>query len=207
MIKHIYQTPSYLLNKHINFPVTLPYQWQTAERSSIPNAYLKNWLLDTGSLTERLQAHSNKFDLQLIGQRQIAPELEEGALLCEDPAVIKQQDWQIREVVLIGNDQPWVFARSIIPQALCERDLAALGNRPLGKILFNDVRFKRQPFELMHLSDGTDLLGKLNIKGSSSLWGRRSIFQFKHYHLMVAEVFLPQAPAYMQLEPKYHVAD
>ena len=110
------------------------------------------------------------------------------------------QQWQIREVILYGNGQPWVFARSVLPQALCERDFSELGNRPLGQIIFNDKRFVRKPFELISISADDNFLNRLNIQSQFSLWGRRSLFHFEQHHLMVAEVFLPHAPAYQHLE-------
>lgn len=132
------------------------------------------------------------------------PELEEierlNFGLCAHEKVTTQQQWQVREVIMYGNGQPWVFARSVLPQALCERDLSDLGSRPLGQIIFNDDRFVRQPFELISISTNDDFLGRLNIASQFPLLGRRSLFSFEKHHLMVAEIFLPQAPAYQQIE-------
>ncbi len=188
----------------IKFPVRLPNQWSELSETSIDHACLRKWLLDTSSLTERVQSHCQQFSLTVIGQRQMNPELEEidrlNFNLPSDANPCAKQQWQIREVLLCGNDQPWVFARSVLPQALCERDLSDLGSRPLGQIIFNDNRFVRQPFELIEISKQDVFLKRLAIESEFSLWGRRSLFQFEHHHLMVAEVFLPQSPAYQTLE-------
>lgn len=188
----------------IKFPVRLPNQWSELSETSIDHACLRNWLLDTSSLTERVQSHCQQFSLTVIGQRQMNPELEEidrlNFNLPSDAKPCAKQQWQIREVLLCGNGQPWVFARSVLPQALCERDLSDLGSRPLGQIIFNDNRFVRQPFELIEISKKDAFLKRLAIESEFSLWGRRSLFQFEHHHLMVAEVFLPQSPAYQTLE-------
>lgn len=176
------------------FPLGLECQWQPPGQLSMDDPCLKNWLLDTGSLTERLQANCQHFHLQLLGQASIAPHDEEiKRLACQS-----QQDAQVREVLLYGDDQPWVFARSVIPQALCQSELHNLGNKPLGQIIFNDNRFTRAPFELAKLAPDHPLLSKLAVRSEQSLWARRSCFSYQHWQMLVAEVFLPASPAYTQ---------
>lgn len=179
----------------VSFPVSLPCNWQPADQTFVPDPLLKNWLLDTGSLTERLQSQCMKFELCVIGQRQMQPEVEE----MKQFSLPNDGKFQIREVILSGNDQPWVFARSVLPQALCDMDLANLGNRPLGKIIFNDARFVRQPFQLLKITPNDAFQHHVKVNPLFQLWGRRSVFQFEQMQLMVAEVFLPRCPAYRQL--------
>lgn len=183
------------LPTHISFPVDVPNSWNPADRVSVPDPLLKNWLLDTGSLTERLQSQCMRFDLTLIGQRQMQPEVEEMKQL----SLSGDGRFQIREVILSGNGQPWVFARSVLPQALCDMDLANLGRRPLGQIIFNDERFVRQPFQLLKIDAGDPFQTHIHVDPRFQLWGRRSVFQFNRLQLMVAEIFLPRCPAYRQL--------
>ncbi|WJG09524.1 chorismate lyase [Aliiglaciecola sp. LCG003] len=189
------------MTHQIQFPVTIPNQWKEIPKVCIPDPHLRNWLLDTGSLTERLQSHCNHFELTIVGQRQMQPELEEMSKLYNLTDEHYGQPWQIREVILWGNGQPWVFARSVLPNALCKADLAELGDKPLGMIIFNDPRFIRQPFQLLQLPEQSTFLQKLNINKVQPLWGRRSVFNFNATQLMVAEVFLPQCPAYAQMVP------
>jgi chorismate--pyruvate lyase len=92
-----------------------------------------------------------------------------------------------------------VFARSIIPQSLCQSDFANLGNKPLGQLIFNDKRFNRSPFQVTHLSQPAPLLASLGFASARQLWGRRSVFCFQGMNMMVAEVFLPKAPAYRNI--------
>lgn len=183
----------------IEFPVSVPNGWQTQESLSIPNPYLKNWLLDTGSLTERLQSHCMNFELAVIGQRPMQPELEEIAQFSAVNSTKNPRKWQVREVLLSGNGEPWVFARSILPQTLCDMELEELGSQPLGQIIFNDDRFVRRPFQLLHILPQQGFQRKVGIKADMPLWGRRSVFDFNQLQLMVAEVFLPQCPAYREL--------
>lgn len=173
-------------------------KWLSIEQSPVADAYLRNWLLDTSSLTERLQSKCRQFSLQLLGQRLILPELEEYQSL-EQPVVERNaQQWQIREVILLGDGVPWVFARSVLPNSLCNADLAGLGSKPLGQILFNDSRFKRSPFKLSQFPANSVFHNSLSIKTQLPLWGRRSLFSYQSYKMMVAEVFLPDSPAYQQ---------
>jgi chorismate--pyruvate lyase len=99
--------------------------------------------------------------------------------------------YQVREILLCGDEQPWVFARSIIPQAIIDAELSNLGREPLGKRLFNDERFIRSAFEVCTL-DAT----ALGYKKTQALWGRRSMFTLEGQSMIVAEVFLPESPAY-----------
>lgn len=183
---------------NIQFPVGLAAKWQSIEESSVSDAYLRNWLLDTSSLTERLQSKCRHFSLQLLGQRLISPELEEYQSLEQSSGDLSSEQWQIREVILFGDGVPWVFARSVLPNSLCNADLSGLGNKPLGQILFNDRRFKRSPFELSQFPEKSGLHSSLNIHTKLPLWGRRSLFSYQSYKMMVAEVFLPDAPSYQQ---------
>ena len=54
----------------------------------------------------------------------------------------------IREVQLLGDGQPWVFARTLIPADTLRgrgRRLTRLGTRPLGEVLFTDPGVRRGP--------------------------------------------------------------
>ncbi|NMH59821.1 chorismate--pyruvate lyase family protein [Alteromonas ponticola] len=177
---------------NLSFPVGLDVEWVYADRVSIPNSYLKNWLLDTGSLTERLQSMSRHFALQKLGQA------EQMLHKCEREWLSKEEvsRWYVREVVLFGDQQPWVFARSVIPHQLVEGELANIGSQPLGKIIFNDQRFTRSKFQLCKI-DSHQLTSLCAAQQHRTLWGRRSKFTFNDVNMLVAEVFLPQAPAYL----------
>jgi len=187
------------LNQNTIFPFGIDAKWNVPSQVHFPDAYLKNWLLDTGSLTERLQSHCRVFQLVVLGQRQAALTLEEKQQLGLCETDYDEADWQVREVILLGESQPWVFARSIIPRSLCQSDFANLGNKPLGQLIFNDRRFSRSPFQVSHIVKPGPLLAKLGLTSAEQLWGRRSVFCFQETKMMVAEVFLPEAPAYKNI--------
>ncbi len=170
---------------------------------SIPDPLLENWLLDTGSLTERLQANCRHFRVEVLCHDVFALFASENHYLYEQFSEAIQPT-QVREVLLLADGMPWVFARSLMPLPFIQEGmskLGELGNKPLGKIIFNDHRFKRQGFELLQIPKNATLPQKLNITSKHSLWGRRSLFCYEQYRLSVAEVFLPDSPAYNNLSP------
>lgn len=186
------------------FPVGILDQWHQVSDVRIPDAFLKNWLLNTGSLTERLQSQCRYFNLEVLGQAlaiQAQITTDEYRKLYGTEHV-EQPPTQIREVVLYGDNVPWVFARTLIPWQFIDeemQDIATLGNQPLGKILFNDPRFTRHEFQLISCEPSQPLFSVFDIS-VPRLWGRRSVFQFKQHHIMVCEIFLPGSPAYRDME-------
>lgn len=193
MISPQMEKKNILLDFFAQFPTGLDVQWTPASSATVEDAYLRNWLLDTGSLTERLQSMCRHFELIKLGQAEAALHASEKQWLGETSS----HRAKVREVLLCGNHQPWVFARSVIPHALVAGELADLGTQPLGKRLFNDARFTRSEFELCKLTASTPG-HQLPVPLNQTLWGRRSKFRFLHYSLLVAEVFLHPSPPYKQ---------
>lgn len=155
---------------------------------------LRNWLLDRGSLTLRLQKKSHgHFSVSVLKQRWERPRLDEARALNIPP----HQFVLVREVILYGCDQPWVYARSVLPpQALNGRlrFLRRLGNKPLGALLFSNPSIKREPVVVQRVAQSR--LPVLLQQSGSPLWGRYSIFRYgSFYHrkqgILVSEVFLP----------------
>ena len=184
------------MNVPYTFPVGIQSSWGQPNDFEINNLLLKSWILDTGSLTEKLQSECQTFYLTLIGQRQAEITLEEFAQVRTNKQPFAQEDWQVREVLLWGDGQPWVFARSIIPQRLCQQDFADLNTQPLGQLIFNDKRFKRMPFQITHMLNPQPFYQQLSLSADMDLWGRRSVFGFEELKMMVCEIFLPDSPAY-----------
>lgn len=182
------------------FPIGIPSQWTEPNQVDIPNPRLQAWLLDTGSLTEKLQTRCSTFKLTLIGQEHSQITDEEFQRVSAPSQQFDPQQWQVREVLLWGDNQPWVFARSVIPQQLCESDFVNLNTQPLGQLIFNDKRFKRMPFEVTNISPSQDFLEKLRISSNKDLWGRRSAFSFEGLKMTVSEIFLPDSPAYQDTQ-------
>ena len=178
------------------FPVGLDVSWMLASQCVDLNESQQKWLVDTGSLTERIQSMCTEFRVELIGQG-IAP------LHANECQLLPLPDsyYEVREVILLADQQPWVFARSVIPSRLLQGEWQSLGNSPLGKQLFNDKRFVRGEFEIASLpaSDIDGLWGDVSQPNSAkTLFARRSAFHFAAQDILVAEVFLPQSPLYQQ---------
>ncbi|WP_233267339.1 chorismate lyase [Paraglaciecola sp. L3A3] len=192
------------MNSPTIFPVSIPSSWLDLTACSHTTAHLQNWLLDSGSLTEKLIASCTHFHLTVIGEDRSSITIDEFQQVSHLGTQLVEQDWLVREVILWGDGKPWVFARSIIPVELWQRDFVGLNDKPLGQLIFNDARFKRMPFQLTQIDDSEAFLKQLNMSGSEVLWGRRSTFKFEHLKMMVCEVFLPDSPAYQTMRQINH---
>lgn len=162
-------------------------------RDEVPAA-LVSWLIDTASLTRRLQERCGAgFRVELLEQRWRRPLLSERHLLgLEDSAYAL-----VRQVRLWCARQPLVYARTVMPAATLKgarRRFARLGNRPLGAMLFSDHRIERGDMELARIDSGQMLHGVATENGRfgrDGIWGRRSVFRIEGYPLLVSEIFLP----------------
>lgn len=158
----------------------------------IPRAY-RGWLLDSGSLTQRLtQESGGQFAVQLLRQgHQQATAQEREALQLE------QRNWPfLREVALICAGEPWVFARTVIPNDTLQgpaRALTHLGTKPLGAVLFNHPGVHRGPIAVYRVDAGRVSSAFAN---EGLIWGRQSVFYLQNKPLLVSEYFLHSCPMY-----------
>ncbi|MFC4700685.1 chorismate--pyruvate lyase family protein [Glaciecola siphonariae] len=179
------------------YPFGLAVRWAKAESFVSLPANMKDWLLDTGSLTERLQGLCTSFNVELLGQSVLPLSAAEKSILSRACHHAEQQTWQIREVILFGDGVPWVFARSALPDAMCQSSLANIGTQPLGQRIFNDPQFVRSDFEIGQLEEHP--LSHRSFAASTShqqRWARRSVFSSGDDTVLVAEAFLPDCPCY-----------
>ena len=158
----------------------------------------RSWLLDRASLTLRIKNHCSSqqlgdFSVKLLRQGMAIPSNDEVQRL-----KLKHRCYAlIREVLLYCGDTPVIFARTVIPIKTLsgpQRQLAHLGNRPLGEFLFAQPALQRDAMEIASLSHGHQLYDPAlqNLpKSPTQLWARRSIFRLRDKPLLVAEVFLP----------------
>lgn len=174
-------------------PPNMQLRWQPMSRwpaSYRPDSRLKTWLEDTGSLTARLvNLSSGAFKVQVQRQYLGIPSLGEQQVLGMKHPVLAL----IREVVLCGEGQPWVFARSVLPiTSLCGklRHLRKQNTRPLGAFLFSQPRLQRSSIAVAQISDDHAYV-PARLTQEQNLWGRRSVFYLDAKPLLVSEVFLP----------------
>jgi chorismate--pyruvate lyase len=167
------------------------HRWLKKPRVS---AAYRNWLIDNGSLTARLQKHYTNFSVKTVAIKYAKPIQDEAALL-------RQASYKtalIREVLLMGDNQPVVFAHSVLPRASLRgawNGLGRLGSKPLGATLFANPKVKRTPLSYKKLTPNHVLYKHATehlIQKPSYLWARRSIFSLNCASIMVTEVFLPQ---------------
>ncbi|RUO63005.1 chorismate--pyruvate lyase family protein [Pseudidiomarina insulisalsae] len=149
----------------------------------------RDWLLDPSSLTAKLKARSQSFQVQLLGQH-------EAPLLADERHWLgAAQSGIVREVILWCDEQPWVFARSVFPfSALAQQRLRLdeLGDKPLGEHLFKQPDLVRSELEVSSFAS-TSKVGQLHQQlgfAAATLWGRRSRFTAANQHVLVAEVFI-----------------
>lgn len=158
-----------------------------------PPARLKPWLLDSSSLTAKLLRLSDgDFRVQVLRQVYTRASRSEALAL----GIKFQQLALVREVVLMGRNQPWVFARSVLPLTSLTgrlRHLRKQGNRPLGAFLFSQPHLVRSPIALSLISRHHAYV-PASLMDDRAVWGRRSIFHVEGKPLLVSEVFLSSFP-------------
>lgn len=162
-------------------------------RFKVPREF-RDWLFDPGSLTKRLvHASQGDFSVRVLRQYHGAITTEEQLALQTTPRSLPF----IREVELICNGQPWVYARTVIPRTTESgpgRYLTRLGNKPLGVALFNDPNISRGAIEVKRVA--SHQLHTSQTYQASDIWGRHSCFFLCNSPLLVSEYFLPDCPIY-----------
>jgi len=150
-----------------------------------------SWLQDPGSLTAALQSHSEgQLNVTVLAQYWGRAEFSEAQAL----GIAPRADVLIREVILSGANQPWVWARSILPRRSLTgplRQLSKLSNQPLGGWLFKQPNLRRDALEISRFGPADPRLPSI-IETKGDLWGRRSVFYVNNKPILVAEVFLPE---------------
>ncbi len=158
--------------------------WAPPKWGKRNNTIEQDWLQDVSSMTKRLKSHCETFNVQLLTIEHVP-----STTLSKDEMILLGQSACLaREVILIGDHIPWVCARTLIPMTTLteqEKDIAELGKVPLGERLFADKSTYRDEIQIAHI----DIEGK-------SLLARRSRLWINNKPMLVAELFLPDAPIY-----------
>jgi chorismate lyase len=174
-------------------PKKLPADAAWLAKPANSGAY-RQWLIDDGSLTGRLQSSCDSFAVKPLTQRNARANMDEAVLLGLQP----HRYALLREVYLYCENKPVVFAHSVLPYASLHgnwQKLGGLGARPLGAALFADPRVARTPLSYCKLSSHHPLFARATAaldEMPSELWARRSVFLLKNWPILVTEVFLPE---------------
>jgi chorismate--pyruvate lyase len=164
-------------------------------RDPLPAGHpLSRWLTDGGSLTARLQARCDRFEVRVLAQGLARPHRDEAGLL----GVRAGRLVMLREVLLCADGVPVVYARSVLARDSLRgawRMFSGIGSRPLGAALFADPCVTRGALVARRL-DGRDprhdrALAAAGLRTPTRLWARRSCFIRDGAPLVVCEVFLP----------------
>lgn len=181
------------------FPDGCDNLWLSAEDSQLAAlpVTLKEWLLDSGSLTARLREQYQDVRIALLRQETAAISPGEQQLFDAD-----KHSFEIREILFICDGQPRVFARTLLPEStleLTQANFRQLGNRPLGEVLFQTSGMERGAIQVSSF-DADSSIGhfskQLGYPIRQPLWGRRSLFYLQQQPLLVTEIFLPAAAPY-----------
>lgn len=167
--------------------------WQPPLLQSLPLT-LRDWLTDTGSLTQLLQqACQQTFSVALLDSHWQRPLPDEALLLRQSLSQLALQ----REVHLLDGSQPQIYARTVVPirtYLAKKQRFDTLGNQSLGDMLFNQPNLKRGPLQVACLQPGQflfEMASKRLTHRPEILWARRSCFYVGNKNMLVNEVFLP----------------
>ncbi len=148
---------------------------------------LKSWLNESQSLTQRLRNQFENIRVKVLFERQETPFLTERQML----NVPEQRYCLVREVVLLSNQTPLILARTVIPTKtlkITQGNLARLGSRPLGEILFSTPSLERESCGIVKIEPN---LWATDLEIKMPLWGRRTQYSICKQPMLVSEFFLP----------------
>lgn len=138
----------------------------------------KYWLRGNQSLTKQLISYSKSFEVSVLNESENQPLTHESHKL----DLAENKTAKIREVELICDGKPAVYARSVIPLAALEGtgfELDNLGKKPLGHLLFKQAKVDLETREI----------AKIVVNGKPR-WARRTTYRFNQQDILVSEFFL-----------------
>ena len=142
----------------------------------VTNNSIKSWLIENGPITKRISAKED-FELNLI--RYEIDKVDEMDKKYLDNEV---GDIKVREVILLGNKIPKVYAKSLIPVNTIEKGFSKLGN--LGNMPLGDILFEKDIFNKI------DVMYSSFSHKSKIFWGRKTKYLVKNLPFSVMEIFL-----------------
>ncbi len=151
--------------------------WISETKSlEVRNKEILSWLNEPGSITSRIKSFSN-FKLKLLKDGPGEVDIIE-----DDLIVSNYEKNNIREVILFSDEEPLIYAKSIIPLETIRLGLGILGNlkeNPLGDILFSNPEIKKKYMLYAKFQSNKEIF-----------YGRKGIYTVKGYPFSVCEIFL-----------------
>ena len=155
---------------------------------------VRHWLIDAASLTRRVTAScGGRFRVRVVSQAWGTAYNSERELLGLGPRAA----CLVREVELLCDEVPQVFARTLMPARSltgAARRLALLRDRPLGAVLFADPHTRRELVQVARFLPRHRLFGVATghlQQKPREVWGRRTLFRYAGKPILVNELFLP----------------
>ncbi|QEH22259.1 chorismate--pyruvate lyase family protein [Histophilus somni] len=131
----------------------------------------QDWLLHQGSLTRKLQQYCQQLKVEIVAEKWVS-DMSFGFTGHHEPI------W-LREVILKGDEQAWIFAQTRLPQSTIENvapDIINVGSTPIGLWLFPQQP-KRKTLEWIYDT-------------ATGLYARRSVLLLNQYPIEIKELFL-----------------
>ena len=151
--------------------------WMSEIKSlEVQNKEILSWLNESGSITSRIKSFSD-FKLKLLRD---SPGEVDAAV--DDLIISNYKENNIREVLLYSDEEPLIYAKSIIPLETIRLGLGVLGNlkeNPLGDILFSNPEIKKEYM----------LFSKFELN-KKIFYGRKGIYTVRGFPFSVCEIFL-----------------
>ncbi|MEZ8026231.1 chorismate--pyruvate lyase family protein [Enterovibrio norvegicus] len=172
--------------KQLHVSALMGANWEAPDWQQLETTRKGEWLLEAHSMTERLQACCATLDVEVLGLHQCDME----TLTSSERELLGHEGCLVREVVLSGDNMPWLCARTLVPMSTLtekEEDIAQLGAVPLGQRVFTQANARRDAIEV----------ATVIVKGEALL-ARRSRLWVNNKPMLVSELFLPHAPIYQE---------
>ncbi len=141
-----------------------------------------DWLLLEDSMTKRFEQYCTQVTVRIVREAFIS----QSDCLPEASLLPHSERYWLREIILCGDDEPWLLGRTVVPESTLEGPelaLQRLGSTPLGRYLFSSTSLTRD---------------YIQIGRSEALWGRRSRLRLSGKPLLLTELFLPNSPLYKE---------
>lgn len=141
-------------------------QWQ--EEAQGLSSFHAQWLLHSGSLTQKLQQHCKQLQVEVIAQGWVESDMRKG------------EKYWLREVLLKGDDTAWIFAQTSLSETAVNhvaQHVLTLAETPIGLWLFQQKPVRQYLAWQQHPESGW--------------YARRSILSLQQYPIEIKELFLP----------------
>lgn len=164
--------------------------------SEIMPLSVASWLLDPGSMTERLKRSCRELSIKIHFEGFLAADTLGEEVVGLPPA---SKFW-LRESQMEADGVPWLYCRALAPQSVLDDgklDLARLGTVPLGAKLFSrSLKPQRDSMEIFAIEPPSVLQKLIGAPATCRWWMRRSRLLAADYAIVITEVFLPATPFY-----------